>query len=363
MKSLAGTKREMCLGIRSFLPALVFVLAVSCECSPGEQPGAVVVGVRGRNLDQAVSADTGFSGSVLAVWRDELVLAKGYGLADPELAVHNSVRTVFDMGSVVKDFTLVAILLLESRGELSTSDTLAQFFPEIPVDKASITLDQVLRMRAGFDEYHDETGDFEQMDREEALGRIFAQSLLFEPGTDAAYSNSGFTLLAAVVELVSGVTFHDYLRESLFGPAGMTSAGFYGDRNVSANFAAVGHGGQAQMGETNTPPYWPDVTWALEGSGGVYGSVLDLRNWRLAIAEGRILSAEALKKYESYRPARPDSGGNRIRFSAGGNDFGFVFVSVEMVDEEGLLIFAQNNNPTGEENPVFLNALLEGLRN
>jgi CubicO group peptidase (beta-lactamase class C family) len=350
------------LATHRYLLAVVAVFASGCTDPPEGFPSAVVVGARGHRLDEVVIADTGFNGSVLAVWQDEVVLAKGYGLADPESRNRNSASTVFDMGSVVKDFTLAAILHLESRGRLSTSDSLETFFPDITADKAVITLDQVMRMQAGFHEYHDETGDFQKMDREEAVRRILAQRLLFEPGTEAAYSNSGYTLLAVVVELVSGRTFQQYVRDSLFVPAGMTTAGFYGDRNAPPERIAVGHNGVTQMGEKNTPPYWPEVTWALAGSGGVYGSVWDLFRWRRAVGHGSILTDSTLEKYGQYRVAMPDPSGNRVRFAAGGNDFGFVFVSVELVDENGLLLFAQNNNPTGEEDPLFVRALLEALR-
>ena len=127
-------------------------------------------------------------------------------------------------------------------------------------------------MSAGFHQYHDDSGDFQEISRDEALQRIFAQPLLFEPGTDRAYSNSGYSLLAAIVELVSGESFHDFLRAYLFEPARMTSTGFYGEPRVADELVARGHGALASYGERNAPQYWPEVAWALMGSGGVFGS-------------------------------------------------------------------------------------------
>lgn len=134
------------------------------------------------------------------------MLETARGLADREQAVPNEVSTAFDVGSIMKDLTAVAVFRLEGAGLLSRVDTLDQWF-SVPPDKAGITIDQLLGHRAGFRDFHDSTGDFEPLDRDEALARIFEQQLLFPPGQNVAYSSSGYTLLAAIIEEASGQPF------------------------------------------------------------------------------------------------------------------------------------------------------------
>jgi len=342
----------------------LLILTLLFARSAAAQTETVVTGDLSQRLDSFVTewAHQGFAGAVLVAKNDEVVLLKGYGMADPARAYPNGPGTVFDMGSIVKDFTLAAILKLEEQDRLRVADPLGTFFPEAPKDKAHITVDQVIRMSAGFHQYHDDSGDFQEMSRDEAMQRILAQPLLFKPGTDRAYSNSGYTLLAAIVELVSGESFHGFLRAHLFEPAGMTSTGFYGERTVPDELVASGHGALASYGERNAPQYWPETTWALMGSGGVFGSLMDLYQWHRALREGRVLAGEALERYWAYRSPPADAEGRRVRIMAGGNDFGFVFVFLHLLDEDGLIIFAQNNNPNGEEDPEFVRGLIRVFR-
>ncbi len=341
-----------------FLTGAVSVLAAVVVAAPARAQETVVSGDLGEQVNEFMKqqAEAGFSGSVLVARGGELALFKGYGLADAEDSIPNQANTLFDLGSIAKDFTLAAVLRLEEQGRLHPSDRLYRFFPT-SFNKADIRIDQVIRMEAGFQEYHDEFGDFEEMTRREALGRIFAQELLFEPGTDRAYSNSGYTLLAAMVEVATNEPFQDFVRAELFAPAGMETAGFYGESLVSDDQVAVGRDGQATHGDRNAPPYWGEVTWALQGSGGMVGSLLDLFRWKQALAACEVLSCPFVEKYKFYNPAE-----NGIRYQAGGNDFGFVFVTIELEAEDGFIAFVQNNNPLGEEDPDLVRGLLECFR-
>ncbi len=334
-------------------------VAILCAGRPGTAAQETVVsGGLGEEVNEFMEnqAAAGFSGSVLVAKGGEIALLKGYGLANVEDSVPNRGNTLFDLGSIAKDFTLAAVLKLEERGRHRPSDRLYRFFPA-SFTKANITIDQVMRMEAGFQEYHDEFGDFEEMNRRQALGKIFAQELLFEPGTDRAYSNSGYTVLAAMVEIATGEPFQDFVRAELFAAAGMETAGFYGESLVSDDRVAVGWGGQATYGDINAPPYWGEVTWALQGSGGMVGSLLDLFRWKQALAACEVLSCPFVEKYRLYNPAE-----NGIRYQAGGNDFGFVFVTIELEAEDGFIAFAQNNNPLGEEDPDLVRGLIECFR-
>jgi CubicO group peptidase (beta-lactamase class C family) len=290
----------------------------------------------------STAADSGFSGSVLIVEKGRVLIREGYGSANREKQVPITPETAFDIGSISKQFTKAAILLLEDRGDLSTDDPLSKFFPEAPEDKASVTIRHLIDHTSGLHEYHDTEGDFEPMDREEALRRILSQEPRFSPGEKQAYSNSGYTLLAIIVEEASGQPFQAFLRENLLEPAGMSRTGFYRDPLWKEEEVAVGYGGRT-VGDVNSPLHWPTITWALRGNGGMVSSTDELLEWIRALRGGKILSEASLTKY--YRGELPqmrtDAPGPYMAY-AGGNDFGFISVILEFFGEDTQIIAASN---------------------
>lgn len=272
-----------------------------------------------RRLDEA-TAD-GFSGAVLVAVDGERLVHAGYGLADRDGGVANTAETAFDFGSVMKDLTAAAIFQLEAEGKLAVEDTLDTVFDDVPADKTGITLLQILQHRAGFDEYHDYGTDFDAMTQLEARARILEQELLFEPGADEAYSNAGFTLLADVVQTVSGEAFTDFVRTSLLVPAGMTHSGFYGDPVWSSVDTAIGYGDLTF--QDNDPASWP-YTWALMGNGGLVTTVADMEAWMLSVAQGKVLAPSALEAYRAQYLSlgAAELEGNTVYSYAGGGDYG-----------------------------------------
>jgi CubicO group peptidase (beta-lactamase class C family) len=263
---------------------------------------AVVQGDVGRRLDELFVKAGGdkFAGVVLVAKGRRPLLLKGYGLADREDQTRARPGTAFCIGSITKPFTATAILRLEQAGKLKVDDPITRFFDQVPADKRTITLHHLLTHTAGLHDYHDrpgEGGDFAQMTREEAVRRILGQKLRFAPGAKAAGSNSGFTLLAAVVEKASGQTFERFLHEQVFAPAGMKQTGFYGEKRWERGFVARGYGGQ-KLG-ANAPPDWPGVTWALKGSGGIVTTVGDLHKFAQALRGEQHLSRAT--KERAYR--------------------------------------------------------------
>ena len=149
----------------------------------------VINGDAGSRLDIHMSAleDAGFSGTVLVMKDGEIVLHKGYGMADRRREIPCRPDTIFDIGSITKQFTAAAILKLEMAGKLSTNDTLGQHFPDIPSDKADITLHQLLTHTSGLDHYYGE--DTNYAPRDLALEVFFKMPLLSVPGDEYRYSN------------------------------------------------------------------------------------------------------------------------------------------------------------------------------
>ncbi len=309
------------------LPAVALALwagvaPLEGQAPSGEEARRAIAGLLTR------AAEHGFAGQVLAVRQGERLFYAGVGLADPEARVPVDTGTVFAIGSVTKQFTRVAILLLEQRGLLSTPDAIARHLEDVPPDKAGVTIADLLAMRAGFQEYHDDTGDHQPMTRDEALARILSQELLFEPGTGRAYSNSGYTLLAAIIESVTGASYTEFVRHELIEPTGMTSTGFHGDDRWEDRRVARGRG-PARFGD-NAPDRWPPVTWALMGAGGMVSSASDLATWIRALRAGDVLGPTALAKaypvdvsYARY---------------AGADDYGFQTGVIELDDGRDVTI-------------------------
>ena len=145
-------------------------------------------------------------------------------MSDRENGVAYDADTVFDVGSITKQFTASAILKLEMQGKLHVEDTVGKFFASAPEDKRGITLHQLLTHTAGLES--DFAGDYDPVSRDEYVKRILASKLRSKPGEVFFYANSGYSLLGAIVEIVSGMPYEKYLRENLFLPAGMKDTGY-----------------------------------------------------------------------------------------------------------------------------------------
>lgn len=252
----------------------------------------------------------GFAGTVLIAEGGSITLNEGYGPANREDGTPNAPATVYDIGSITKVFTQTAILKLEMAGLLHTEDPIGQYLENVPADKADITIQQIIEMRGGLPEYHDDWGDFQPMTREEALRRILNWPLIAEPGTEAIYSNSGYTLLAILIEEISGQSYQDYLRENIFNPLGMNNTGFVGE--ALPNLAYTDN----TFDEYGTSAGWP-YSWVLVGNGGMASTAEDLYRFAQAVMDGDFL-AEAVKAKSIFarRQGLMAGGGSDTDFSA-----------------------------------------------
>jgi CubicO group peptidase (beta-lactamase class C family) len=319
------------------------VLSVACASPAANEPANEADTLKQeveQRIESAVAA--GFSGVVLVTVDGQHVVHSGHGLADRERGLENRTDTAFDVGSVMKNLTATAVFALEQAGALSLSATLETIFPDVPADKADITLLELVQHRAGFDEYHDTEGDFEPMTRSEARERIFAQELLFAPGTDEAYSNSGYTLLADVVETVSERAFTEFVRTELLEPAGMDHSGFYTDELWQSVDTAIGY--EAETFGENDPASWP-YTWALVGNGGLVATAGDLERWSTSLFGGSILDEAALEAIQTdyFATSSAVLGGETVYGYAGAGDFGLGGVGVEAPAAETRVIIVSNS--------------------
>lgn len=233
----------------------------------------------------------GYSGTALVARRGEILLHKGYGLADRERAVPNTTATLFNVASVGKLFTAAAVLQLETKGRLRTSDLVSKYLGPFPEEKSAVTIHHLLTHTGGL------VRDGAQLDY--SSRKAFVQSVKdtpaeSRPGERYRYTNAGYTLLAAVVEEVSGLPFEVYLQKNVLGPAGLASTGFAWDTRFDKSAVAIGYEGKKPETLKPAPPQ-PDV-WGARGPGNMITTVGDLYKWIQALRGNVVLSPEAGKK-------------------------------------------------------------------
>lgn len=242
----------------------------------------------------------GASGTVLAADADGVLLCAGFGLADREAGVEAGCDTVYDVMSITKQFTAAAILKLEMLGQLDVDDPIADVLGPVPEDKRDITLHQLLTHTAGLVDVLGD--DYEPLSRDDMLAEALSSDLTAPPGEEYHYSNVGYSVLAAIVEIVSGQSYDDFVTEKLFEPAGMTQTGYvapeWSDQRVAVEYDSQG----TPQGRPYERPWADDGPyWNLRGNGGVLTKATDMFNWHIALAGDEVLSDTAKAKlFEPY---------------------------------------------------------------
>lgn len=274
--------------------ALSAVVAAAPAPPPPPHPGSrPEIPALSDKLDGWLVA-AGFKGNVLVSKGGEVVLRKGYGLADRENNVPYDANTVFETGSITKQFTAAMILKLEMLGRVKTGDSIAHYFDNVPEDKAGITLHQLLTHTSGLES--DFARDYDPVSRSEYVERIFKSKLRSKPGETFYYSNAGYSLLGAIIETVTGMSYEKALHEALFAPAGMNDTGYKLPGWPPAR-VAVGYKNGSRWGRINEKPWDTDGPyWALRANGGILSTLDDMLRWHQALNGDTILNAAAKEK-------------------------------------------------------------------
>lgn len=271
----------------------MIAILISCN-SPSDaiSGGEVVRGDIGKRVDTYLTRITpfGFSGALLVVKDGEILLNKGYGMAIRSDNVPNTADTVFSIGSITKQFTAAGIMKLEMMGKLNTSDLISHYFENVPEDKRNITLHHLLTHTSGI---VDIVGyDYEKAMRDETVRKVLDEPLQFEPGKEFSYSNAGYSLLAAIMEKVSGKSYEEFMHKNIFEPSGMNFTGY---RIPEWGKKVVAHWYVGEK-DNGTPLEKPYPYWNLLGNGGILSTTMDMCRWHRALLGSKILSEEAKSK-------------------------------------------------------------------
>jgi CubicO group peptidase (beta-lactamase class C family) len=309
-----------------WLPLMMFAAISTSAAQPPNRTAAQLDSVM-RDL-----AVQGFSGVVRIEQGGSTLLERGYGLANRAQKTPFSASTVVQIGSNTKDFTVVALLQLQERGKLALTDSLARFFPNAPADKRVITLAQLMNHTAGFP--IGLGGDFDAVTREQFLQTAFARRLDSPPGAREQYSNTGFALLAAVIETVSGTSYDEYVRDNILRPLGIKDTGFLLPQFDPKRFAHGYRGGVDQGAIVEMPHAADGPYWNLRGNGGMVSTVGDMHTFYKAVFESNtLLRAESRTK--RFNPDAP--------IGLAGSDLVNFFIFERLPREQIELIVATNS--------------------
>lgn len=273
----------------ALLPAFV-AGAASCDDRAGAgspAPGHPVI----DSLFAPFSAP-GKPGASVIVVRDGNVLFRGaYGLADVEAGTSATTDTHYRLASLSKQFTAMAVLLLVQDGALSLDTPVRTILPELPGYASGVTIRHLLSHTSGLWDYEDFVADTatRQVTDGDALGLVStrAESLYFAPGTVWKYSNTGYALLALIVERVSKQRFAEFLRRRIFEPLGMHSTVAHEEGRDTVSHRAWGYTVRRDsLVRTDQSP-----TSAVLGDGGIYSSVEELAKWDAALTRGTLIDS------------------------------------------------------------------------
>jgi len=246
--------------------------------------------------------------AIAVVSRGTVVKARGYGLANVELKVPATDSSVFQSGSVGKQFTAAAVLLLVEDGKLGLDDPITKLLPEGDSVWGGITIRHLLTHTSGIHEYEEDDSSAVDMRHdygEDALVRLAAaRPLDFAPGTHWRYSNTGFMLLGVVIHRVSGRFYGDVLADRVFRPLGMRTARVISEADIVPNRAA----GYRLVDGTLKNQEWVAPSLNTTADGALHLTVHDLVAWDRALTEGRILRPES--RAAMWTPATLQDGGS-----------------------------------------------------
>jgi len=248
-----------------------------------------------------------FNGAILVAEQGIIVYRNAFGKANFQTGADFTPETASDIGSVTKQFTAMAVMILAEGKKLTYDDLVSKYVPEFSQSSrlSRITLRQLLNHTSGMPDYGDLGIDDSGLDQQRLFAALLKKEDAFtKPGLKYRYSNPGYALLAVVIERVSGKRFGDFLEEEIFEPAGMKDTFTYDNPAKKTSLAAVGYN---QFGAVDD-----GGPTAVPGDGGIYSTVDDLFKWDQALYNDKLVSQSILA--EAFTPGKVEQGTSKYGF-------------------------------------------------
>lgn len=292
------------------LVAAVLALITSGVTPTLLQPAQISDDSASQKVDAYINAEIHgekIPGLALAVIRDgKIIKAQGYGLGNVELNVPVKPETIFQTGSVGKQFTATAVMMLVEEGKISLEDKISKYFPEAPTAWKVITVRHLLTHTSGIPDYGSEKKKMVDLRRdysEDELVRRFAKFPLdFPPGAKWSYTNSGYVILGVLIHRVSGKFYGDFLEERVFRPLHMDATHIISEQDIvpyrSAGYRLV----QGQLKNQE----WVAPKLNTTADGALYTNVLDIAKWDAALTQQTLLKKSSYE--QMYTPVRLNDG-------------------------------------------------------
>jgi len=303
----------------------------------------------------ALAALNRFRGTILVARNGRVLTTGSYGFANLEDEVPNTRETKFQLASVTKTFTAMAIMILQERGKLTVQDSICRHLKNCPAAWQQVTIHHLLSMSSGIPNFTDFpdwlTTRAQLADYTTTIARFRDKPLDFAPGEKYSYSNSGYVLLAQIIENLTGQTYEGFLRQNIFEPLGMRNTGF-DDNKVVLKRRALAY---ARDGiRLVRAPYLN--TAIVKGAGGLYSVVDDLFLWDQAMIAGRLVTKTSLDSMFAIHKGdfgygwHIDEQFKRRRIFYDGVQIGFKASISRYPDEKVCLILLTNSDD------VFINS-------
>lgn len=341
-------------------PAFLLLLCLFSRNLKGQNPG--------HDLDSMANLYAqlkDFNGSVLVAQKGTILLQKGYGYKDVVQKTKVDDNSIYQYGSVTKEFTATLIMYLQEKGKLNIQDKLSKYFPELPFAD-SVTIYHLLTHTSGIYNYTRDA-DFMKSEavkpatREKIFTLFKTKPLEFTPGSKFSYTNSGYSLLGYIIEKVSGQSYESLMRKVILKPVGMRTAGFDFANNQSADKTT---GYNFIKGDKYEAAGVVDSSVAYS-AGSLYGSVKDLYLWHQALQKNQLLSAASWQQV--YTPLHSkyafgwqiDTVYGKPVAEHGGGIFGYTSMFKRFPkDDVVIIVLSNNSSPKSQELAGKLAALV-----
>lgn len=279
------------------------------------------------SLFTVLASHHGFNGNVLVSYNGRVLYKNAFGFSDIKRKTPLNIESVFQLASVTKQFTAVAILMLRDQGKLDLGDTVKKYFHDFPY--ANITIRQLLAHRSGLPNYMYFAGKYWKH-KEEYLSNVDVMDMLirnephleFTPDHRYKYSNTGYAVLASIVAKVSGLSFDTFMNRHVFVPLGMRNTFVFNPANeMKIRFRTVGYNKNRSLAHD-------DYLSGVVGDKGIFSTVEDMFKWDQALYTERLVKQKTLK--EAFTPMSYDR--------KHGNDYGYGW-RIEAVDDGSTVLY------------------------